>query len=81
MKEYPPDRCVDPVVKNCENCIYGRSVYPNWVSSVVDLLCCDIFETQCSLGYDKGRPEDEPTEKEIKEFNERWGRFKKKRCE
>jgi hypothetical protein len=28
-------------------------------------------------GFDQGRPEDEPTEEELKEFEEWWGRTRK----
>lgn len=32
-----------------------------------------FFEAICTLGFDKGRPEDEPTEEELREFEE-WRR-------
>ena len=30
--------------------------------------CC--FESGCTLGFDKGRPEDEPTDEELQKFDE-----------
>lgn len=44
----------------------------NWVETAEDLEGC-VFETVCTLGFDKGRIEDEPTEEELKEF-EKWNR-------
>lgn len=64
-----PDRCIDPVCKYCQYCRYGRVVYPDWVETYSDTLGCS-FDTYCILGFDKGRPEDEPTEEELKEFND-----------
>ena len=64
-----PTRCVDPVMKYCQGCRYGHISYPEWVETAEDLEGCS-FETFCILGFDKGRPEDEPTEEEIKEFDE-----------
>lgn len=65
-----PTRCVDPVIKYCQNCRFGWVKYPDWVEACDDLYGC-CFESGCTLGFDKGRPEDEPTEEEIKEF-EKW---------
>ena len=39
--------------------------------------CC--FESGCRLGFDKGRPEDEPTEEEMKEFDEWLDKVREKR--
>lgn len=64
-----PDRCIDPVIKYCQECPYGHIVYPEWVETYEDSLDC-CFKTFCTLGYDKGRLEDEPTEQELKEFEE-----------
>lgn len=64
-----PTRCIDPVMKYCQNCRYGHNIYPDWVETKEDLIDC-CFETQCTLGFDKGRPEDEPTEEELKDFEE-----------
>ena len=67
--EDKPLRCVEPVLKFCQECRYGWVKYPEWVETAADLegIC---FESGCTLGYDKGRPEDEPTEEELKEFEE-----------
>lgn len=62
-----PTRCIDPVIKDCQDCRYGNCIYPEWVETYEDLSGC-CFDTECMLGYDKGRPEDEPTEDELKEF-------------
>ena len=62
-------RCIDPVIKYCQGCRYGNIIYPSWVETYEDTCDCN-FETVCTLGFDKGRPEDEPTEEELKEFEE-----------
>ena len=72
-----PKRCIDPVVKYCQECPLGWVKYPEWVETLEDLYDCS-FETGCTLGFDKGRPEDEPTEEELREFNERWENAHKK---
>ena len=64
-----PTRCIDPIMKYCEGCTYGHVIYPDYVETSADIEGC-CFETFCSLGYDQGRPEDEPTEEEMKEFEE-----------
>ena len=64
-----PTRCIDPVIKYCQGCRYGHCIYPEWVETAEDLEWCS-FETVCMYGFDKDRPEDEPTEEEIKEFEE-----------
>lgn len=64
-----PIRCIDPVVKYCQGCRYGWIKYPDWVETSEDLYGCS-FESGCIFGFDKGRPEDEPTEEELKEFDE-----------
>lgn len=66
-----PKRCVDPVMKYCQGCPYCHIIYPAWVETYADLSGCS-FETSCILCFDKGRPEDEPTEEELKEFEEWW---------
>lgn len=65
-----PSRCIDPCIKYCQGCPWGHNIYPEWVETREDLNGCS-FKTFCSLGYDQGRPEDEPTEEELKEF-EKW---------
>ena len=64
-----PARCIDPVIKYCQGCEWGHTSYPEWVETADDLNWCNI-ETTCILGYDQNRPEDEPTDEEIKEFEE-----------
>lgn len=66
-----PSRCIDPVIKYCQGCRYGHCIYPEWVETYEDLIDCS-FDTVCTLGYDKGRPEDEPTDDELKEFYEEF---------
>ncbi len=64
-----PTRCIDPVIKFCQECRYGYCNYPEWVESAADIPGC-VFESGCTLGFDKSRPEDEPTEEELKEFED-----------
>ena len=64
-----PTRCIDPVIKFCQECRWGWVHYPEWVETAEDLEYC-TFESGCTLGFDQGRPEDEPTEEELKEFEE-----------
>lgn len=68
MNEPKPGRCIDPVVKYCQGCRCGYVIYPEWVETSDDMIGC-TFETGCMLGFDQGRPEDEPTEEELKEFD------------
>ncbi len=63
-----PTRCIDPVIKYCQGCHWGWVKYPDWVETREDLDGC-TFESGCMLGFDKGRPEDEPTEEELAEFD------------
>ncbi len=65
-----PTRCIDPVIKFCQDCPWGHNIYPSWVETRKDLKDC-TFETVCTLGFDKGRPEDEPTEDELEEIR-KW---------
>lgn len=69
MNKNLPERCVDPVMKCCQYCDYGYIIYPQWVETLEDTFNC-CFECGCTLGYDKGRPEDEPTPEELKKFDE-----------
>lgn len=64
-----PTRCIDPIIKYCQGCEWGYCNYPEWVETTEDLEWCNL-EVGCTLGYDQGRPEDEPTEEELKEFEE-----------
>lgn len=69
LNDPKPTRCIDPIVKYCQGCDYGHVIYPEWVETAEDLEYC-TFETCCIYGFDEGRPEDEPTEEELKEFEE-----------
>ena len=51
-------------MKFCQECKWGLIQYPGDVETYEDTLGC-VFETSCVLGFDQGRPEDEPTEEEI----------------
>ncbi|MEF9984541.1 MAG: hypothetical protein RR806_05095 [Oscillospiraceae bacterium] len=62
-----PTRCISPIIKFCQDCPLGWVSYPEWVETRDDLAFCNI-ESGCILGYDKGRIEDEPTEKELQDF-------------
>lgn len=64
-----PTRCIDPIIKYCQECRFGHCIYPGWVETAEDLEGC-CFDTVCMYGFDKGRLEDEPTEEELKEFEE-----------
>lgn len=66
-----PTRCIDPVMKYCQECPWGWVSYPTSVDAYGDLDGCS-FESGCSLGYDRGRPEDEPTEEEVRQFEQWW---------
>ena len=70
--EEKPTRCIDPVIKFCQECRWNWQSYPAWVETYEDLFLpgCTI-ESGCTLGFDQGRPEDEPTEEELREFEER----------
>ena len=56
-------------MKYCQECRYGSVTYGDDVETYAD-IGGSCFETHCSLGYDQGRIEDEPTEEELKEFDE-----------
>ncbi len=71
-----PTRCIDPVIKFCQDCLWGRNIYPDWVETSEDLNGC-TFDSECTLGFDKGRPEDEPTDEELKEFDSRLKKLEK----
>lgn len=62
-----PTRCIDPVMKYCQGCQYGWIKYPDWVETYDDLCDCS-FESGCMYGLEN----DEPTEEELREFEERW---------
>jgi hypothetical protein len=69
MMNEKPMRCIDPIFKDCQECLFGWVKYPGWVETYEDLCGC-TFECGCTLGFDKGRPEDEPTEEELKDYEE-----------
>lgn len=77
MKDLPT-RCIDPVMKSCQNCTWGYIEYDDGVETYADTIGC-CFESGCRLGFDKGRPEDEPTEEEMKEFDEWLDKVREKR--
>lgn len=64
-----PTRCIDPVMKCCQECTWGYCEYGDDVECSADLAGC-CFESGCTLGFDQGRPEDKPTEEEMKKFEE-----------
>ena len=43
-----PTRCIDPIIKFCQECPWGYNVYPPWVEAGEDLEGCS-FETVCTL--------------------------------
>ena len=55
-----PTRCIDPVMKCCQECTWGYCEYGDDVECSADLAGC-CFESGCTLGFDQGRPEDNPT--------------------
>jgi hypothetical protein len=69
-----PTRCIDPVMKYCQDCKYGHVIYGDDVECYADTQGC-CFDTVCTLDFDKGRPEDEPTEDEIRQFEKEMRRF------
>lgn len=64
MKE-KPTRCIDPILKSCEDCPYGWVRYPDWVETYEDIHFC-TFESGCIYGFEN----DEPTAQELKDFND-----------
>lgn len=68
-----PTRCIDPVVKYCQECPLGWVKYPDWVETLEDLRGY-TFESGCRYGFEN----DEPTEDELREFNEWWENAHKK---
>lgn len=68
-----PTRCIDSVIKYCQECRWGWVKHPDWVETSEDLEGCS-FESGCMLGFDQGRPEDEPTAEELAEFESRYKR-------
>ena len=64
-----PTRCIDPVMKCCQDCTWGYREYGDDVECSADIAGC-CFESGCTLGFDQGRPEDEPTDEELQKFDE-----------
>lgn len=62
-----PTRCIDPVMKCCQDCIWGYCRYGDDIEYYADLADCSV-ESGCTLGFDQGRSEDEPTDEELQEF-------------
>ena len=60
-----PTRCIDPVMKFCQECKYGWVHYPDWVETREDIFNCS-FESGCMFGLENT----EPTKEELKEFDE-----------
>lgn len=60
-----PTRCIDPVIKFCQDCKYGWVHYPEWVETREDLDGCS-FESGCIYHLENT----EPTEEEVKAFDE-----------
>lgn len=66
-----PTRCVDPVMKRCQDCIWGYCRYGDDIECYADLADCSV-ESGCTLGFDQGRSEDEPTDEELQEFEKEF---------
>lgn len=45
-----PIRCVDPVMKCCQDCTWGYYEYGDDVKCYADLASC-CFESGCTLGF------------------------------
>lgn len=63
-----PTRCIDPIIQYCQGCIYGYVDYASWVETKEDSerYC---FDSGCIFGLE----DTQPTEEEIKEFEENCG--------
>lgn len=59
-----PKRCIDPVIKFCQECKWGWVKYPEWVETREDLEGC-TFEFGCTLGLEDTKP----TAEELAEFD------------
>lgn len=60
-----PTRCISPCIKLCQECEFGYKIYPEWVECYEDTFNC-TFESGCIYGLEST----EPTEEELKEFDE-----------
>lgn len=59
-----PIRCIDPVIKFCQECKYGWVKYPDWVETYEDTFDC-TFQSGCMFDLEK----DEPTDEELNVFD------------
>lgn len=62
-----PTRCVDPIIKLCQDCPYGWVKYPEWVETYEDTIGCS-FESGCCYGLEHTVASDD----EIKEFEQHF---------
>ena len=60
-----PQRCIDPVMKYCQECRYGIIEYPDSVESFEDTYGC-VFDTHCIYGLENTKP----TQEELEKFKE-----------
>lgn len=67
MIDEKPNRCIDPVIKFCQECRYGWVKYPEWIETYEDTFDCN-FEFGCMLGLENTIS----TEEEMAEFDRRW---------
>ena len=58
-----PTRCIDPVMKYCQECPYGNISYPEDVETYSDTQGSS-FDCHCMYGLENT----EPTEEELTEF-------------
>mgnify|MGYP006931930680 CR=1 FL=1 len=45
-----PTRCIDPVMKYCQDCTWGYRKYGDDVETYADTIGC-CFESGCTLGF------------------------------
>ena len=55
MENNRPVRCIDPVVRYCQDCKYGFVKYPDWVETYEDTFGC-TFESGCIYGLENTVP-------------------------
>lgn len=66
MIDERPKRCIDPVIKFCQECEWGWVKYPEWIETREDLEYY-TFECGCTLGLE----DTEPTAEEMEEYFKR----------
>lgn len=49
-----PTRCIDPVMKCCQDCTWGYREYGDDVECSADITGC-CFESGCTLGFDNAK--------------------------